>query len=90
LQLAFTTVLSAATALYILYPSSTISLDAPLSSPRLISAQEVGKHSSEEDLWVIVYDPESGKKKVWDLTSFVERHPGGEDVLIQYAGKDAS
>ena len=32
----------------------------------------------------------TGFKKVLDVTKFLEEHPGGEEVLIESAGKDAS
>ena len=28
--------------------------------------------------------------KVYDVTSFLGRHPGGEDVLLEYLGYDAT
>ncbi|CAO3699662.1 unnamed protein product [Rhizopus microsporus] len=45
---------------------------------------EVRKHNSAEDLWIIIDDA------VYDLSRFVDLHPGGAFPLIEYAGKDAT
>lgn len=37
----------------------------------LVSHDEVSKHKSEDDCWVILH------AKVYDVTSFVREHPGG-------------
>jgi cytochrome b involved in lipid metabolism len=91
LQLSLAALLTAASAYLLLVPlTPPIALDAPSSSKRLISAQEVALHNSEDSVWVIINDPATGRKKVWDLTDFLELHPGGEDILIAWSGKDAS
>ncbi|KAE9604043.1 putative cytochrome b5-like heme/steroid binding domain-containing protein [Lupinus albus] len=46
--------------------------------------EEVLKHNKTEDCWVII----SGK--VYDLTSFIEEHPGGAEVLLAATGKDGT
>lgn len=51
---------------------------------KLISAQEVSKHNTREDCWVIIHD------KVYDLTKFLPEHPGGTRVILNQAGKDAT
>ncbi|KAG2623516.1 cytochrome b5-like [Panicum virgatum] len=43
---------------------------------QLFDASEVALHSSRKDCWVAI----SGK--VYDVTKFLEDHPGGEDVLL--------
>ncbi|EGG16117.1 cytochrome b5 A [Cavenderia fasciculata] len=48
------------------------------------TAEEVKKHNSLNDLWV-VYDND-----VFDITKFVDDHPGGEEVLKANAGKDST
>ena len=49
-----------------------------------LTMKEVMEHRSKEDLWMIHND------KVFDLTDFAGRHPGGAEVLLQRAGQDIS
>ena len=41
-------------------------------------------NNKEDDLWVAV------NGKVYDLTKFVNEHPGGPQVLLDHAGKDGT
>ncbi|KAL1864023.1 hypothetical protein Daus18300_007988 [Diaporthe australafricana] len=45
-----------------------------------VSSSELEKHSTRQDCWVAVHS------KVWDLTDFVDEHPGGAKM----AGKNAT
>ncbi|XP_060199357.1 cytochrome b5 [Lycium barbarum] len=45
---------------------------------------QVAPHNSKQDCWIIIND------RVLDVTKFLEEHPGGEEVLIELSGKDAT
>mmetsp|Transcript_76945 Transcript_76945/g.94410 ORF Transcript_76945/g.94410 Transcript_76945/m.94410 type:complete len:87 (+) Transcript_76945:42-302(+) len=49
-----------------------------------ITMKEVSKHNTKEDAWVVI------DGMVYDVTEFIEEHPGGEGVLIAYAGTDCT
>merc|ERR1712187_957274 len=48
------------------------------------SMEEVAKHTSKTDCWVVV----SGQ--VLNVTKFLGEHPGGELAILTFAGKDAT
>ncbi|KAG8882085.1 hypothetical protein FRB97_008755 [Tulasnella sp. 331] len=51
----------------------------------LISAEEVSKHTSRSTgVWIIVHG------HVYDVTEFLDDHPGGSKIILKYAGKDAT
>jgi cytochrome b involved in lipid metabolism len=51
--------------------------------------EEVAKHKSADDLWLIIRDQKTGVEKVYDLTDYVEEHPGGMAIMYN-AGGDAT
>ena len=53
-------------------------------SPKTFTRAEVAKHNNNLSLWLIIHN------KVYDVTKFMEEHPGGEEVLLEMAGKEAT
>lgn len=49
-----------------------------------LTRDAVAQHNTADDLWCVV------DHKVYDLTDFVDAHPGGSVVLTQVAGQDAT
>jgi len=49
---------------------------------KIYKESEVEKHNTEKDVWCI-YNGE-----VYNVTKFLSDHPGGEDVILDLAGKD--
>lgn len=45
---------------------------------------DIESHNSEADCYVTVGD------KVYDITDFLDSHPGGADLILDYAGKDVT
>ncbi|KAJ7270055.1 glyoxylate dehydrogenase [Mycena haematopus] len=55
-----------------------------MSSASLIPAQVVAQHGTRESCWIIVHN------KVYDVTDFLDEHPGGSKIILRYAGADAT
>ncbi|KAI1083108.1 cytochrome b2 [Whalleya microplaca] len=49
-----------------------------------ITMVELSRHNSREDCWVAVHS------KVWDVTEFLDEHPGGPAIILQCAGTNAT
>lgn len=56
----------------------------PKTSVSQITWEDVVAHNSHQTLWVAVHG------KVYDLTKFLDTHPGGPEILLQFAGKDGT
>lgn len=49
---------------------------------RIYTAEDLAVHASPASCWV------SRDGKVYDVTTFLADHPGGDDFILKYAGKD--
>jgi len=49
----------------------------------LYSKLQLASHNKENDVWVSLYN-----RKIYNVTDFVDEHPGGGDLILEYAGKD--
>lgn len=48
---------------------------------RLIELEECAEHVTTSSCWIGLFG------KVYDVTSFLDDHPGGDDVIIDHAGE---
>ncbi|EPS63893.1 hypothetical protein M569_10892, partial [Genlisea aurea] len=51
---------------------------------KIYSMLEASQHNTRGDCWIVV------EGKVYDVSSYLDEHPGGDDVLLRATGKDAT
>ncbi|XVF39836.1 hypothetical protein PTKIN_Ptkin01aG0064100 [Pterospermum kingtungense] len=51
---------------------------------KVFTLSQVAQHKSKQDCWLVI------DGRVLNVTKFLEEHPGGEEVLLELAGKDAT
>jgi len=51
---------------------------------KIISIKEFEKHNKSDDAWIII------DGDVFNVTKFAGLHPGGEQILLEYAGQDCT
>lgn len=50
----------------------------------VVSAEELRKHDQVDDCWLAI------RGKVYNVTAYIDYHPGGAEELMRGAGKDAT
>jgi alkylation response protein AidB-like acyl-CoA dehydrogenase/predicted heme/steroid binding protein len=55
-----------------------------MSSSRVISLQELSEHNSEKSCWIAI------DGEVFDVTKFMNLHPGGKQVILQVGGRNVT
>ncbi|RAL46272.1 unnamed protein product [Cuscuta campestris] len=51
---------------------------------KYITSEELRKHSARGDLWISI------QGKVYDVTEWIQRHPGGDVPILDLAGQDCT
>jgi len=64
--------------------SSETKSSGPRSKDGEYTLEEVAKHKTQNDVWVVV------DGKVLDVTKFLPDHPGGKMAIMAFAGRDAT
>lgn len=52
--------------------------------PKVYSYQEDAEHNGPENFWIIIDD------KVYDVSQFKDEHPGGDEIIMDLGGQDAT
>jgi len=55
-----------------------------MSADKEFTYSDVSEHASKKDLYLVIHD------KVYNTSSFIDEHPGGEEVLLDVGGQDAT
>ncbi|WWD17051.1 hypothetical protein CI109_101488 [Kwoniella shandongensis] len=56
-----------------------------MTAQRQVDGKEVAEHNScEKGVWIVVHG------HVYDVTDFLDEHPGGAEIILRYAGMDAT
>lgn len=55
-----------------------------MSAGRVYSLSEVAQHTTEENAWFVI------SNHVYDVSKFLDEHPGGKEVLLDVVGRDAT
>ncbi|CAN6675798.1 unnamed protein product [Malus baccata var. baccata] len=51
---------------------------------KLYTMQEASQHNTKDNCWVVI------DGKVYDVSTYLDDHPGGDDVLLAATGRDAT
>ncbi|GBE79482.1 Cytochrome b5 [Sparassis crispa] len=51
---------------------------------KIITYADLKAHSTKDGVYVLLHE------KVYDATKFIDEHPGGDEVILAEAGKDAT
>lgn len=49
-----------------------------------ITLTDVARHKTPSDCWMVI------ENSVYNVTNYVDMHPGGADIVLMYCGKDAT
>ena len=53
-------------------------------APCCSTRAELAKHKDRKNVWITIHN------KVYDVSKYLDDHPGGEEVLMDRAGQDAT
>ncbi|XP_003742686.1 cytochrome b5 [Galendromus occidentalis] len=48
------------------------------------SLEDVAKHNEKSSCWLVIHEG------IYDVTKFMEEHPGGEEVLLEQGGREST
>jgi len=60
------------------------SIKNKINQQNIFTIEEIALHNTKDSLWMII------KGNVYDITTYVPSHPGGERALLKFAGRDGT
>jgi len=55
-----------------------------MADEKTVTLEELKEHTSKDNLWVLLHG------KVYDVSKFLDEHPGGDEVILAEKGTDAT
>ncbi|TVY41267.1 Cytochrome b2, mitochondrial [Lachnellula occidentalis] len=55
-----------------------------MTESKKLTATELSQHNKPDDCWIVIAG------QIWDVTDFAPQHPGGSQIIFQFAGQDAT
>ncbi|QDZ18837.1 cytochrome b5 [Chloropicon primus] len=55
-----------------------------MTATKVYTLEECKKHNTYDDCWIIMFG------KVYDVTKFLDDHPGGGEIIVDVTGRDAT
>ncbi|KAF9391899.1 hypothetical protein CPB97_005026 [Podila verticillata] len=55
-----------------------------MAEKKIFTFADLSQHTSRDNLFLVIHD------KVYDVSGFIDEHPGGEEVMLDEAGRDAT
>lgn len=55
-----------------------------MAEQKTYSLAEISAHNTNKSTWLVIHNG------IYDVTEFLNEHPGGEEVLLEVAGKEAT
>ncbi|KAI8079795.1 uncharacterized protein BX664DRAFT_341471 [Halteromyces radiatus] len=55
-----------------------------METSRQYTLKQISEHNTEQSCWIVY------RERVYDVTKFLRDHPGGEDLVLEYGGKDVT
>ncbi|CAG2178493.1 unnamed protein product, partial [Oppiella nova] len=56
----------------------------PKKTTKTYTLKEIREHNTRESVWLLIHN------SVYDVTKFIDEHPGGEEVLLEQSGGEAT
>ncbi|KAI0921710.1 hypothetical protein AcW2_006599 [Taiwanofungus camphoratus] len=55
-----------------------------MADAKVITYEELKAHTTKDSIYLLLH------QKVYDVTKFIDEHPGGDEVILAETGKDAT
>jgi cytochrome b involved in lipid metabolism len=62
----------------------------PQKTLKVFTAEEVELHNKEDSAYFTIRNKSKNRTEVFNVTRFLDLHPGGKSIIMKHAGKDVT